>query len=83
MPSGTYPLREVLFREDRLGRPNTGLKIRALAPNDGWADDDKLPDETYAEMRVIRVREHTAMVLVTASTSEVERSARLIARKGY
>ncbi|MBK8253781.1 MAG: LysM peptidoglycan-binding domain-containing protein [Polyangiaceae bacterium] len=46
-------------------------------------DDDKLPDETYAEMRVIRVREHTAMVLVTASTSEVERSARLIARKGY
>lgn len=46
-------------------------------------DEDKLPDETYAEMRVLRVRQHTAMVLVTASTCEVERSARLIARKGY
>ncbi|MEZ4301495.1 MAG: LysM peptidoglycan-binding domain-containing protein [Polyangiaceae bacterium] len=46
-------------------------------------DDDKLPDETYAELRVIRVRPHTAMVLVTASTSEIERNARLIARKGY
>lgn len=46
-------------------------------------DEDKLPDETYAELRVVRVREHTAMVLVTASTMEIERSARLIARKGY
>jgi hypothetical protein len=47
------------------------------------ASDDRLPDETYAEMRVLRVREHTAMVLVTASTCEVERTARLIAKKGY
>lgn len=47
------------------------------------ADDDRLPDETYAELRVIRVREHTSMVLVTASTTEIERSARLISRKGF
>ncbi len=46
-------------------------------------DEDRFPDETYAELRVIRVREHTAMALVTASTSEVERTARLIAKKGY
>jgi hypothetical protein len=47
------------------------------------ADDDKLPDETYGELRVLRVREHTAMALVTASTSEIERSARLVARKNF
>ena len=47
------------------------------------ADHDRLPDETYAELRVIRVREHTSMVLVTASTTEIERSARLISRKGF
>ena len=45
--------------------------------------ESRLPDETYAECRVIRTREHTAMVMVTASTSEIERSARLVAKKGY
>jgi hypothetical protein len=45
-------------------------------------DASKLPDETYAELRVLRVRDHTATVLVTASTHELERTARLIARKG-
>ncbi|MFO0589139.1 MAG: LysM domain-containing protein [Polyangiaceae bacterium] len=45
--------------------------------------DDRLPDETYAEARVIRVREHTAMCIVTASTAEIERTARFIAKKGY
>ncbi len=47
------------------------------------ASPDRLPDETYAELRVIRVREHTAMAVVTASTSEIERNARIIAKKGY
>jgi hypothetical protein len=47
------------------------------------ANEDRLPDETYAELRVLRVRDHTAMALVTASTSEVERSVRLVAKKGY
>jgi hypothetical protein len=47
------------------------------------ADESRLPDETYAEIRVIRVREHTAMALVTASTSEIERTARLVAKSGY
>ncbi len=45
--------------------------------------EDRLPDETYAECRVIRTRDHTSMVLVTASTSEIERSARLVSKKGY
>ena len=43
-PSGTYPLREVFFRDDRLPPPQTGLPIRALAANDGWADDSALPE---------------------------------------
>lgn len=54
-----------------------------IEPTPRPPSEDKLPDETYAEMRVIRVRPHTAMVLVTASTSEIERSAYLVARKGY
>jgi hypothetical protein len=46
-------------------------------------DPDLYPDETYAELRVLRVKDHTCTALVTASIHEVERSARLIARKGY
>lgn len=43
-PRGTFPLREVFFRADRLEKPATGLPIRATANNDGWADDSALPD---------------------------------------
>ncbi len=44
---------------------------------------DKLPDETYAELRVIRLRDHTAAALVTASTHEIDKNARLVSRKGF
>jgi hypothetical protein len=47
------------------------------------ADEDKLPDETYAELRVMRVREHTATALVVEAKHEIERTARLVAKKGY
>jgi hypothetical protein len=47
------------------------------------ADTDKLPDETYAELRVLRVRDHTCTALVYQSKHEIERNARLVARKGY
>lgn len=46
-------------------------------------DGDKLPDESYAELRVVSVREHTATALVTVSTHEIERTARLVSRKGF
>jgi hypothetical protein len=46
-------------------------------------DGNKLPDESYAEIRVIRMRDHTSTGLVTASTMEIERTARLVSRKGY
>jgi L,D-peptidoglycan transpeptidase YkuD (ErfK/YbiS/YcfS/YnhG family) len=38
-PAGTWPLRHVLFRPDRLDRPVTALAAYALSPTDGWCDD--------------------------------------------
>ena len=38
-PAGAWPLRRVLFRADRLAKPDTRLPIQALTPNDGWCDD--------------------------------------------
>jgi len=46
-------------------------------------DDKSYPDETYAELRILRVREHTATAYVTASSHEIERGAFVVARKGY
>ena len=45
-------------------------------------DNDLLPDETYAELRVLRTRDHTAAALVVATKHEIERTARLISKKG-
>ncbi|EKV32148.1 hypothetical protein C882_3212 [Caenispirillum salinarum AK4] len=43
-PVGTFPIRRVLYRPDRLAEaPETGLPVRALAPNDGWCDDPADP----------------------------------------
>jgi len=38
-PAGQWPLRTVLYRPDRVSRPNTALPVRALDRNDGWCDD--------------------------------------------
>jgi len=37
-PAGTWPLRRVLYRADRGGRPRTGLAVLEIAPDDGWCD---------------------------------------------
>ena len=37
-PVGHWPLREVLFRSDRLARPATGLPARALRSDHAWCD---------------------------------------------
>lgn len=43
-PAGSFPLREVLYRPDRLPTPPaTGLPLRALAPEDGWCDEPADP----------------------------------------
>jgi L,D-peptidoglycan transpeptidase YkuD (ErfK/YbiS/YcfS/YnhG family) len=43
-PTGMFPLRRVLYRPDRLARPETELPVRALAPDDGWCDDPADPN---------------------------------------
>jgi L,D-peptidoglycan transpeptidase YkuD (ErfK/YbiS/YcfS/YnhG family) len=43
-PAGAYPLRECWYRPDRLATPPaTGLKLRAITPQDGWCDDPAHP----------------------------------------
>ena len=38
-PAGTFLMRRVLYRADRLAPPPTGLPTAPLAPDDGWCDD--------------------------------------------
>ena len=40
-PAGTFPIREVLYRPDRVAKPKTGLKVSPLKPSDAWSDDPK------------------------------------------
>ena len=42
-PAGSFLLRRVLYRPDRLEAPLTGLSVRALGPDDGWSDDPNDP----------------------------------------
>jgi L,D-peptidoglycan transpeptidase YkuD (ErfK/YbiS/YcfS/YnhG family) len=38
-PLGAYPLRQVLYRADRVPKPETGLKTEILTPDTGWCED--------------------------------------------
>jgi LysM domain len=49
----------------------------------GKGDDKKYPEEVIGEIRVLRLRDHTAACLVIASSREIERGQRVVARKGY
>lgn len=57
-PAGAWPLRRVIWREDRGSRPATVLPVCAMEPDDGWCDDPtdasynrpvKLPHPARAE----------------------------------
>lgn len=37
-PIGTFPIRRVLYRPDRVARPRTNLPVEAIAEDDGWCD---------------------------------------------
>lgn len=37
-PIGVWPIREVLYRPDRGGPPQTALPVRPIARDDGWCD---------------------------------------------
>jgi len=43
-PIGSWPVRQVLYRPDRLEEPVCKLPLQALSPNDGWCDDPKHED---------------------------------------
>lgn len=38
-PLGAYTVRRVLYREDRVRKPETRLPIRAIREDDGWCDE--------------------------------------------
>lgn len=40
-PIGTFHLKRVYYRPDKLSVPETALPVQALTPNDGWCDDPK------------------------------------------
>ncbi len=42
-PVGRYPLRRLLYRPDRLARPDCRLPVGELEPDDGWCDDPADP----------------------------------------
>jgi L,D-peptidoglycan transpeptidase YkuD (ErfK/YbiS/YcfS/YnhG family) len=37
-PVGTFPIRRVLYRADRVNAPETGLPVSAINQEDGWCD---------------------------------------------
>ena len=43
-PAGTYAIRYVFYRPDRMRPPQTALPVAALAADDGWCDDPAHPD---------------------------------------
>jgi len=42
-PKGTYSLRRILYRADRLDPPKTALPLRVILADDGWCDDPADP----------------------------------------
>jgi L,D-peptidoglycan transpeptidase YkuD (ErfK/YbiS/YcfS/YnhG family) len=43
-PRGSWPVREIFYRADRVARPRTSLPVRAMEKNDGWCD---APDDVH------------------------------------
>ncbi len=43
-PAGIWPIRNVLYRADKISAPATRLPVAAIAHDDGWCDDPNHPD---------------------------------------
>jgi len=37
-PAGTWPMRELFYRADKVTQPQTHLQTRIIKPSDGWCD---------------------------------------------
>ena len=62
-PRGRFPIRLVLYRNDRTRRPRTQAPLRAIRETDGWCDDPR--DANYN--RLVRLpRERSAEGLARA-----------------
>ncbi len=77
---------------ETLDTAGPGAKIRAMTEDDREAQvedlktdgpEEKYPNETYGELRVVDVRDNTCMAIVMESTFELERDAILVMKKGY
>ena len=42
-PAGRFALRRVMYRADRLSRPDTDLPVMPVAEDQGWCDDPNEP----------------------------------------
>src|SRR5262252_4520887 len=47
-PAGSFPLRRILFRNERLVLPKVRLPARPISEHDGWCDDPRSP--TYNKL---------------------------------
>jgi L,D-peptidoglycan transpeptidase YkuD (ErfK/YbiS/YcfS/YnhG family) len=54
-PRGTFRLKRLWWRADRMPRPQTGLPVRRIRPDDGWCEDPQ--DRRYN--RPVRVPENS------------------------
>jgi L,D-peptidoglycan transpeptidase YkuD (ErfK/YbiS/YcfS/YnhG family) len=43
-PLGRFPIRQVLYRADRMARPRTQFPVRAYHADDGWCEDANDPN---------------------------------------
>lgn len=43
-PLGDFPLRQLIYRADRVPKPQTGLPVEVLTPETGWCEDPAHPD---------------------------------------
>ena len=47
-PLGRFPVRQVLYRADRMARPRTAFPLRAIRADDGWCQDPT--DRSYKRL---------------------------------
>jgi L,D-peptidoglycan transpeptidase YkuD (ErfK/YbiS/YcfS/YnhG family) len=53
-PLGRFPVRQVLYRGDRLRRPRTMLPLRAIGGRDGWCENPA--DRNYNRLVMLSAR---------------------------
>jgi L,D-peptidoglycan transpeptidase YkuD (ErfK/YbiS/YcfS/YnhG family) len=53
-PLGRFAVRQVLYRADRVARPQTRLPVRAIRSDDGWCEDPA--DRNYNRLVTLSTR---------------------------